>query len=238
MIGSRRATTLPTRPPGRPWPVANQQREVGSLAQIDLEFRLLGPLEFVRGGAPIPVGQGRERSLLALLLLHANQVVSTDGLVDRLWGEDPPASAAHALQVHISNLRKALEPDRPKGSPGPGPDHPEAGVSDSCRARPTRRRSLRGARRGRPGAVPGRAVRRRVERARRSAGGVARRRPGGRGRRVVGAGRDRPTGGDAPRGGRGSRRRRSGSRCCMRLSSASSTRSPAPIRCANACGRS
>src|SRR6185295_15131850 len=76
--------------------IANQQREVGSLAPIDLEFRLLGPLEFLRGGVPIPVGQGRERSLLALLLLHANRVISSDGLVDRLWGEDPPTSAAHA----------------------------------------------------------------------------------------------------------------------------------------------
>ena len=51
---------------------------------------------------------GRERVLLATLVLGANQVVSTDRLVDALWGEDPPATAANALQVHVSKLRKKL----------------------------------------------------------------------------------------------------------------------------------
>ena len=78
------------------------------MPNTDLEFRLLGPLEFVRAGTPISVGHGRERSLLALLLLHANQVVSADVLVDRLWGEDPPRTAAKALQTHISSLRRTL----------------------------------------------------------------------------------------------------------------------------------
>jgi hypothetical protein len=53
--------------------------------------------------------------VLAVLLLHANEVVSVDRLVDELWGERPPDSAANALQVYVSGLRKVLEPKRAAG---------------------------------------------------------------------------------------------------------------------------
>ena len=78
-----------------------------------MEFRLLGPVE-VRGddGVPLPLGGKRPRALLTLLLLHANEVVSTDRLIDGIWGERPPASAPGALQVHVHALRKALGADR------------------------------------------------------------------------------------------------------------------------------
>ncbi len=78
-----------------------------------MEFRLLGPLEVVDdGGAALPLGGPRPRALLALLLLDANQVVSTDRLIDGVWGEAPPASAQSALQVHVHALRKVLGADR------------------------------------------------------------------------------------------------------------------------------
>jgi predicted ATPase/DNA-binding SARP family transcriptional activator len=77
-----------------------------------LEFRLLGPLEVESGGALLPVGGPRQRALLAFLLLHANQVVRRDTLIDALWGEDPPARVQNALQVAIHALRKLLGPDR------------------------------------------------------------------------------------------------------------------------------
>ena len=78
-----------------------------------MEFRLLGPLEVLGDdGAPIPLGGKRPRALLALLLLNANDVVSTDRLVDGVWGDQPPASAQSALQVHVHALRKALGADR------------------------------------------------------------------------------------------------------------------------------
>jgi DNA-binding SARP family transcriptional activator/class 3 adenylate cyclase/tetratricopeptide (TPR) repeat protein len=73
-----------------------------------MEFGVLGPLEVRDDGRTVPVGRGKQRALLALLLLHANEVVSTDRLIDELWGEQPPATAATALQVYVSKLRKSL----------------------------------------------------------------------------------------------------------------------------------
>jgi len=76
------------------------------------EFRLLGPVEAVIGGNPVPLAAAKPRALLALLLLHRNQVVSTERLIDELWADEPPARATKTLQVYISQLRKALGPDR------------------------------------------------------------------------------------------------------------------------------
>jgi DNA-binding SARP family transcriptional activator len=83
-----------------------------------VEFRILGPLEVHHNGESLPLGGAKPRGLLAILLLNVNQVVSTDRLIDELWGDGPPDTAAKALQVHISQLRKALEPDRRPGEPG------------------------------------------------------------------------------------------------------------------------
>ena len=74
-----------------------------------MEFRILGPLEVADGDRLLPLGGGRPRALLAILLLRAPEVVSSDRLIDDLWGEGAPAGAAHTLQVHVSNLRKLLE---------------------------------------------------------------------------------------------------------------------------------
>ena len=57
------------------------------------EFRILGPLEVVEGEQPIALGGPRQRALLAILLLHRGEVVSSDRLIDQLWGERPPATA-------------------------------------------------------------------------------------------------------------------------------------------------
>jgi DNA-binding SARP family transcriptional activator len=73
-----------------------------------VEFRILGPLEVLDdGGASLAVGGGRERAVLALLLLSANRVVSSERLADDLWGDRPP-EGTHALRVYVSRLRKAL----------------------------------------------------------------------------------------------------------------------------------
>jgi DNA-binding SARP family transcriptional activator len=71
-----------------------------------MEFRVLGPLEASAGGRAASLGSGKQRLLLAALLLSANRVVSADRLIDHLWGEAPPATAQTALQGHVSALRK------------------------------------------------------------------------------------------------------------------------------------
>src|SRR6266581_292027 len=80
----------------------------GRAAVID--YRLLGPIEADLNGRALDVGGPKQRALLAILLLSANVPVSRDVLVDRLWGEHPPAGAQHTLEVYVSRLRKALEP--------------------------------------------------------------------------------------------------------------------------------
>jgi DNA-binding SARP family transcriptional activator/WD40 repeat protein len=83
-----------------------------------MEFRILGSLEALDGGRVLPLGGGKQRALLAVLLLHANRTLSTDRLVDELWGERPPATPAKAVQVHVSRLRKALANGAGNGSDG------------------------------------------------------------------------------------------------------------------------
>ena len=76
-----------------------------------LEFRLLGPLEVDREGEAVtPTGQ-KQRALLALLLLNDGHVVSTDAIIDALWGAEPPRTAATSLQNLVSQLRKLVGPD-------------------------------------------------------------------------------------------------------------------------------
>jgi DNA-binding SARP family transcriptional activator len=76
-----------------------------------LEFRLLGPLEVRRDGVALQLGGPKQRALLTLLLLDAGRAVSTDRLIDALWGEQPPRTAQTSLQNFVSQLRKQLGPD-------------------------------------------------------------------------------------------------------------------------------
>ena len=73
-----------------------------------MEFRLLGPLEALSDGRPLPIGGQKQRGVLALLLLHANEVVSTDRLIDEVWGARPPKSVDASLQNCISHLRNVI----------------------------------------------------------------------------------------------------------------------------------
>ena len=77
-----------------------------------LSFRLLGPLEVVADGRPVEVPGQKPRALLALLLLDANRVVPTDRLVEMLWDGRPTPTAAKALQVYVSQLRRLLGHER------------------------------------------------------------------------------------------------------------------------------
>jgi hypothetical protein len=77
-----------------------------------MEIRILGPLEVVAEGDPVELPSGKARLLLAALVVHANQVVSTDRLFEFLWHGQPPDSAVGTLQTYVSHLRRSLEPDR------------------------------------------------------------------------------------------------------------------------------
>jgi DNA-binding SARP family transcriptional activator len=77
-----------------------------------MEFRILGPLEVSSGGELLELAGAKQRALLAMLLLEANRVVSTDRLIAALWEDDPPETAVKALQVHVSGLRKLLGKER------------------------------------------------------------------------------------------------------------------------------
>jgi DNA-binding SARP family transcriptional activator len=76
-----------------------------------MEFRILGPLEVRADDRVLDLGGRKQRSLLAVLLVHANEVVSSDRLIDELWGEDVPPTAAKTVQVFVSRLRKVLGDD-------------------------------------------------------------------------------------------------------------------------------
>ncbi|MGW0711828.1 AfsR/SARP family transcriptional regulator [Streptomyces sp. NPDC002643] len=75
---------------------------------MELEFRLLGPVEAWHAGRPVRLGGPKPRALLAVLLLRAGQVVPADALVDVIWGDEPPDTARALVQTYVSALRRAL----------------------------------------------------------------------------------------------------------------------------------
>src|SRR5437868_3645609 len=73
-----------------------------------VELGVLGPLQVRQDGAPVTIPGAKPRAILTMLGLRSGSVVSADTLVELLWGEDPPRTAAKALQTHISSLRRTL----------------------------------------------------------------------------------------------------------------------------------
>src|SRR5919109_318621 len=77
-----------------------------------MDFRLLGPLEVAEPRRTLVLGGVKQRSLLAILLLHANEIVATDRLIGELWGESPPATALKSVQSYVMRFRRELGPER------------------------------------------------------------------------------------------------------------------------------
>ncbi|MEO3824685.1 AfsR/SARP family transcriptional regulator [Actinomadura sp. B10D3] len=106
-------------PDGAPPPSAREPRESRGSG---MRFRVLGAVEVADGERPVPVRAGKQRILLATLLLNANRIVSTDELIERLWDE-PPGDARGTTQTHLQRLRRTLGGGRGAGPPiktGPG----------------------------------------------------------------------------------------------------------------------
>lgn len=82
-----------------------------------LSIRSLGPLEIVVAGLPVTLAARQQRVVLECLALRANSVVTSDFLAEAIWADNPPAKPGPQLQVYVANLRRILEPDRPKGVP-------------------------------------------------------------------------------------------------------------------------
>jgi DNA-binding SARP family transcriptional activator len=78
-----------------------------------VEFRILGPLEVARPDRVVLLGARKQRALLAVLLLHANEVVTSDRLIDEVWGDEAPATAAKSVQIYVSQIRKGLRDGDP-----------------------------------------------------------------------------------------------------------------------------
>ena len=193
-----------------------------------MEFRILGPLEVLEGDRPLPLPGPRQRSLLALLLLHANEVVSSDRLIDELWPEEASES-------------------RCRGAPGER-------LAAAQGARRRRRAARHAAARLRPPLGSDQLDLDRFERSRR--GGRPTRSPGGRGEaprgaralarpcarrvrlRAVRPGGDRPARRASPARAREADRRRPRARPSRATGRRSSRRWSPSIRCARACGRS
>jgi DNA-binding SARP family transcriptional activator len=89
-----------------------------------LDFRILGPLEVTINARRVPVAAGKQRVLLATLLLSANQTVPIEELTERLWGGDPPRGPRGALHTYVTRLRQTL--DRHTGGGSTGPIHTSA----------------------------------------------------------------------------------------------------------------
>ena len=73
-----------------------------------MDFRILGPLEVRNGDQAVDLAGGRQRALLALLIVNANETVSIDRIVEELWGEQSPQTAPKVIQNHVSQLRRGL----------------------------------------------------------------------------------------------------------------------------------
>ena len=111
----------------QPPPDVGSQPEVG---EVNMDVHLLGPVEVVSDETPIALGGPKQRALLAMLALEAGTTVSMERLIDGLWGDDPPATAAKLVQLYVSHLRKAMAGCADEG----GDRHARRRVRAACRA--------------------------------------------------------------------------------------------------------
>ena len=106
-----------------------------------MNIRVLGALEASIDRRPVRLGAVKPRAVLAILALHPGEIVSTERLIEGLWGEQPPATAVKLVQLYVSQLRKALT----ESGDRQGDRHARPRIRTAARARGRRRRPLRAA---------------------------------------------------------------------------------------------
>ncbi|SHN47588.1 BTAD domain-containing putative transcriptional regulator [Cryptosporangium aurantiacum] len=89
----------------------------GGDAEQTLRFAVLGPVRAWRGDAELDLGPGKQRAVLAVLLLTANRPVPASRIVDAVWDDAPPANGTNVVQKYVAGLRRVLEPDRSPRAP-------------------------------------------------------------------------------------------------------------------------
>lgn len=82
-----------------------------------MRINVLGPLQVVSSAGEAAAGPPKQRALLCLLVMHADRILDPGSIIDHLWGNQPPASAAANLHVYVSQVRRLLEPDRGRDEP-------------------------------------------------------------------------------------------------------------------------
>src|SRR5262249_21122582 len=87
-------------------------------ARVLPAFEILGPLRARRGDEDLELGPGKQRAVLAVLLVNANRPVASTQIVDAVWRDDPPENGANVVQKYVAGLRRILEPDRSRRAPG------------------------------------------------------------------------------------------------------------------------
>src|SRR5262245_4495395 len=111
-LDAARLQTLTRRTPEPAGPEGGRRPRVSGL-----QLKVLGPVEAWRDGRRAGLSEPRQRALLGLLALNPDVPVHRDTLIDVLWPDDPPATAAHLLQTYVSRVRRVLDPGRPPRDP-------------------------------------------------------------------------------------------------------------------------
>jgi DNA-binding SARP family transcriptional activator len=108
-----------------------------TVAQVTFTFRILGRLETLVDGRRVDLSSRRERALLGVLLLNLGEVVSTEALIDSVWGERPPASARHLVHEYVSRIRGAFGDGSPIATRAPGTPSSAIVASSTPRGSPS-----------------------------------------------------------------------------------------------------
>src|SRR5690349_10272031 len=89
-------------------PIARAVKTWSAMAEADVQFGVLGPLEMRVHGALVPLGTPKQRAVLAALVIALNRAVGVDALIEAAWDQKPPEGARFTIHAYVSNLRRLI----------------------------------------------------------------------------------------------------------------------------------